>query len=208
MRKASRLPATASGTARATAATASVTATAASAATDNGTGTDNTVDITTTAGAGRGARGRLHALAVAVARCVPHDLLAVAARLGVAAVFFQSGRTKVEGLLTVTEGAVELFRTEYRLPLLAPELAAHLAAYAEHLLPLLLVLGLGTRLAALGLLGMTLVIQLFVYPLAWPTHLTWAASLLYLVGRGPGPLSLDRWLGLDGGPARQGPAHS
>ena len=74
----------------------------------------------------------------------------LASRIGIGAVFFQSGRTKVEGLLSVTDGAVGLFRDEYRLPLVDPALAAHAAAYAEHLLPLLLVLGLGTRLAALG----------------------------------------------------------
>ncbi len=130
-------------------------------------------------------------------RLVPHDLLALAARLGVAAVFFQSGRTKVEGWLQLSPGAVDLFRTEYRLPLLSPEVAAHLAAYAEHLFPLLLVLGLATRLSALALLGMTAVIQCLVYPDAWPTHLTWAASLLYLAGRGGGALALDRRLGLD-----------
>ena len=100
----------------------------------------------------------------------------------------------MEGFLTITEGTFELFRTEYKLPLVPPELAAHLATYAEHLFPLLLVLGLFTRLSALALLGMTLTIQLFVYPDAWPTHLSWAALLLYLVGRGGGVLSLDRWL--------------
>ena len=131
-----------------------------------------------------------------LARLVPHDALALAARLSVAAIFFQSGRTKVEGLLQVTPGAIELFQSEYKLPLLSPEFAAHLAAYAEHLLPLLLVLGLGTRLAALGLLGMTLVIQLFVYPDAWPTHLSWAALLTYLASRGAGQVSLDRALRL------------
>jgi putative oxidoreductase len=113
---------------------------------------------------------------------------------GIAAIFFYSGRTKVEGLLTVTEGAYELFRTEYKLPLVPPDIAAHLAAYAEHLFPLLLVLGLFTRLSAAALLGMTLVIQVFVYPDAWPTHLSWAALLLYLVGRGAGAFSLDRLL--------------
>ena len=92
--------------------------------------------------------------------------------------------------------AYTLFRDEYKLPLLPPEIAAHLAAYAEHLFPLLLVLGLVTRLSALALLGMTAVIQVFVYPDAWPTHLSWAALLLYLVGRGAGPFSLDRALGL------------
>jgi putative oxidoreductase len=114
--------------------------------------------------------------------------------VGIAAIFFLSGRTKVEGFLTLTPSAYELFRTEYKLPLLPPELAAHLAAYAEHLFPVLLVLGLFTRLSALALLGMTLVIQLFVYPDAWPTHLSWAALLLYLAGRGGGTLSLDRVL--------------
>ena len=125
----------------------------------------------------------------------PHALLALAARLAVAAIFFQSGRTKVEGWFTVTDSAIALFREEYRLPLIAPEVAAPLAATAEHLFPLLLVLGLATRLSALALLGMTLVIQVFVYPDAWPTHLSWAALLAYLAGRGAGPLSLDRALG-------------
>ncbi len=130
-------------------------------------------------------------------RLVPDDLLALASRLSIAAIFFLSGRTKVDGILTVNESAYELFRTEYKLPLLPPELAAHLAAYAEHLFPLLLFLGLFTRLSALALLGMTLVIQLFVYPGAWPTHLSWAALLLYLVGRGGGRLSVDRMLRID-----------
>jgi putative oxidoreductase len=102
----------------------------------------------------------------------------------------------VDGILTVNENAVTLFQEEYKVPLLAPEFAAHLAAYAEHLLPLLLFLGLATRLSALGLLGMTAVIQVFVYPDAWPTHLTWAVALLYLAGRGAGPLSVDRALGI------------
>ena len=129
-------------------------------------------------------------------RLVTHDLLALASRLGIAAIFFLSGRTKVEGFLMLTPGAYELFRTEYRLPLVPPEIAAPLAAYAEHLFPVLLVLGLATRLSALALLGMTLVIQVFVYPDAWPTHLSWAALLLYLAGRGAGSLSLDRLLRL------------
>ena len=98
----------------------------------------------------------------------------------------------MSGLLTVTDSAVELFRTEYRLPLVDPGLAAHAAAYAEHLFPLLLVLGFLTRGAALALLGMTLVIEVFVYPDAWPTHLSWAAPLLLLAARGGGAFSLDR----------------
>jgi putative oxidoreductase len=126
---------------------------------------------------------------------VRHDLLALAARFGAGAIFFMSGRTKVDGFLTVNDNAFTLFEEDYKLPLLAPEFAAHLAAYAEHLLPLLLALGLGTRLSALGLLAMTAVIQ-FVYPAAWPTHLTWAVALLYLAGRGGGALSLDRLIGI------------
>ena len=125
----------------------------------------------------------------------PHALLALGARLSISAIFFQSGRTKVEGWFTISDSAYALFRDEYRLPLISPELAAPLAAGAEHVFPLLLVLGLGTRAAALALLGMTLVIQCFVYPSAWPTHLSWAVLLAYLAGRGGGPLALDRVLG-------------
>lgn len=142
-------------------------------------------------------RTRWNALASTLDRLVGHDLLALCCRLSIAAIFFLSGRTKVEGLLTITPGAYELFRTEYKLPLVPPEIAAHLAAYAEHLFPLLLVLGLGTRLSALALLGMTAVIEVFVYPDAWPTHLSWAAILLYLVGRGGGRFSADRLFRLD-----------
>ncbi len=143
-----------------------------------------------------GLRTRWNAAAAHLTGWIGHDLLALACRLAAAAVFFLSGRTKVEGLLTVTPGTFELFRTEYRLPLLPPEFAAHLATYAEHLFPILLVLGLFTRLSALALLGMTVTIQLFVYPDAWPTHLSWAALLLYLVGRGAGAWSADRALRL------------
>ncbi|MBP8271025.1 MAG: DoxX family protein [Sphaerotilus sp.] len=128
-----------------------------------------------------------------VSRFVSHPLLALGARLSMAGVFLMSGRTKVEGWLTVSDNTVSLFEEEYRLPLLPPDLAAHLATYAEHLFPLLLVLGLATRLSAAALLAMTLVIQLFVYPAAWATHLGWATLLLYLVGRGPGAASLDVW---------------
>lgn len=136
-------------------------------------------------------RERLCALA---ARLLPDALLLLIARLGIAATFFLSGRSKVEGWFTLTEGAFELFRTEYALPLLPPELAAYMAAGAEHLFPALLVLGLATRLSAAALLGMTMVIQTFVYPDAWPTHLVWAGLLLPLIGRGGGDWSLDRML--------------
>jgi len=124
------------------------------------------------------------------------DLVLAASRAGIAAVFFHSGRTKVDGFLSVTDGAVALFRDEYRLPLVDPAVAAHAAAYAEHLFPVLLALGLGTRVAALALLGMTLVIEVFVYPDAWPTHLSWAAPLLLLAARGAGAWSVDSVLKL------------
>ena len=135
---------------------------------------------------------------------IPEDLIALLGRFSVAAVFWKSGQTKVEGLaIDLVEGsvqlgwprlsdsAVDLFREEYRLPLLPPELGATLAALGEHILPVLILLGLGTRLAALGLLVMTAVIQLLVYPGAYPTHGVWAAVLLYLMARGPGRVSLD-----------------
>ena len=155
----------------------------------------NQSDTLSTAAVGvRGIRRRGNAVAGGLSRWITHDVLAFASRSAIAAIFFLSGRTKVEGFLTITDSAYELFRGEYQLPLIPPEVAAHIAAYAEHLFPLLLVLGLFTRLSALALLGMTLTIQIFVYPDAWPTHLSWAALLLYLAGRGGGALSLDSLL--------------
>ena len=130
-------------------------------------------------------------------RLQPPALLLLVARCGIAAVFFQSGRTKVEGLLTITDATYQLFRTDYALPFMNPVVAAHVAAYSEHLFPILLVLGLLTRPAALALLGMTSVIEIFVYPDAWPTHLSWAGLLLPLIALGAGPLSLDRLLRIE-----------
>lgn len=129
-----------------------------------------------------------------VRRGVSDDLIALASRWGVGSVFFMSGRTKVEGGLNVSETAVLLFEQDYALPLIPPVWAAHLATYAEHLLPLMLLVGLGTRLGALGLLAMTAVIQFLVYPSAWPTHLSWAAPLLFLLAHGGGKWSLDHLL--------------
>jgi putative oxidoreductase len=124
------------------------------------------------------------------------SLLVLVARLSIAAIFLMSGRTKVSGFLTITPSTFELFRTEYSLPFISAELAAHLATYSEHLFSLLLVLGLFSRLSAFALLGMTFVIQVFVYPDAWPTHLSWAGLLLLIVARGGGAMSLDRPLGI------------
>ncbi|KPA88844.1 MULTISPECIES: DoxX family protein [Pseudomonas] len=131
------------------------------------------------------------AVTAGLGRLLPESLLLLVARVGIASVFFLSGRTKVEGLLTIKPTTYVLFRSEYALPLISPELAAHLATYAEHLFPILLVLGLLTRPAALALLGMTAVIEVFVYPDAWPTHLTWAGLLLPLIAYGGGKWSLD-----------------
>ena len=127
-------------------------------------------------------------------RLLPDALLALVARCGIAAIFFLSGRTKVTGLLHITDSAYYLFETDYRLPFVPPHLAALVATCCEHLFPILLVLGLATRPAALALLGMTSVIELFVYPEAWPTHLSWAGLLLPLIARGGGAWSLDRLL--------------
>ncbi|WP_253340261.1 DoxX family protein [Sphingobium sp. OAS761] len=118
-------------------------------------------------------------------------LLLLLGRLSIAPIFFLSGRTKVEGWFTLTEGTVDLFRTEYALPLLPPLVAAWAAAIAEHLFSAMLVVGLGTRIAAAGLLGMTAIIEIFVYPDAWPTHLSWAGLLMPLLLRGGGRWSLD-----------------
>jgi putative oxidoreductase len=131
-------------------------------------------------------------LARLASRALPDSLLLLVARLGIASVFFLSGRTKVDGLLTIKPSTYELFRTDYALPVVPPEVAAHLATYSEHFFPILLVLGLFTRGAAAALLGMTLVIEIFVYPDAWPTHLTWAGLMLPLIARGGGAWSLDR----------------
>ncbi|ATE65560.1 DoxX family protein [Rhizorhabdus dicambivorans] len=125
-------------------------------------------------------------------RLLPDALLLLVARVGVASIFFLSGRTKVDGLLTITDTTYELFRTEYALPFAPPEIAAHAATYSEHFFPILLVLGLATRPAALALLGMTTVIEICVYPDAWPTHLSWAGLLLPLIAKGGGAWSLDR----------------
>ena len=121
-------------------------------------------------------------------------LISTPARVFMAVTFWLSGRTKVDGLLSVNQSAFFLFEYEYSLPVISPRLAAYLATYAEHLFPLLLIVGLGSRLSAGALLIMTAVIQLFVYPGAWSTHLLWASALAFIIFRGPGQLSMDHWL--------------
>lgn len=149
----------------------------------------------------------LDELARRVVAAIPESAVALLARFSLAGVFWRSGQTKVEGFaIDLVEGhvdlgwprlsanAVDLFREEYRLPLLPPEWGALLAATGEHLLPALLLVGVATRFSAAGLLAMTAVIQWLVYPGAWPTHGVWAAALLWLMLRGPGAVSLDHLL--------------
>jgi putative oxidoreductase len=135
---------------------------------------------------------RLNRLLSALPEVLPQTL----ARLIPAVIFWQSGQTKVEGF-HIKSSTWYLFKEEYALPLIPSDWAAVGAVTAEHLFPVLLVLGLFTRLSALGLLGMTLVIEIFVYPDAYLTHGLWAIAFLWIIARGPGPLSLDRILRLD-----------
>ena len=138
---------------------------------------------------------------------IPDTLIALVGRFSIAAIFWKAGQTKVQGFSVdivsgefqlgwprLSDSVVDLFRDEYRLPLLPPEVAALSAAFAEHVLPFLILVGLATRFSALGLLVMTLSIQLLVYPDAYPTHGVWAAVLLYLIAKGPGKVSLDHWI--------------
>ncbi|MBS9439481.1 DoxX family protein [Photorhabdus noenieputensis] len=135
------------------------------------------------------------------------SVIPLLARISLAATFWLSGQSKVVGLNIdiletstpwqlgiprVTDSSVSLFISEYKLPLLPPDVAAVMAATAEHLFPLLLIVGLATRFSALALMVMTLVIQIFVYPDAWPVHATWLTAQLYLMTYGGGRFSLDR----------------
>jgi putative oxidoreductase len=120
-------------------------------------------------------------------------------RVSLAGIFWRSGRTKVieNTWIMLSDNTKTLFQEEYAGVPLPPELAARMALGAEHLFPILLVLGLATRFSALSLLIMTLVIQIFVYPDAWwQVHIIWVALALVLIVRGGGTLSLDHWIAL------------
>jgi putative oxidoreductase len=138
---------------------------------------------------------------------IPDSLIALIGRFSIAAIFWKSGQTKVQGLAIdivsgnvqlgmphLSDSAVALFAQEYRLPLISPEWAAVLGATAEHVFPVLILLGLATRFSAFALLIMTMIIQIFVYPDAYPTHGVWATVLLFLIARGAGAISLDHWI--------------
>jgi putative oxidoreductase len=131
---------------------------------------------------------------------LPEDLVGLISRLAIASVFWRSVQTKITGwevfgqslqFFNISPSAVMLFQYEYQLPLLSPKTAAYVATAGEFFFPILLLLGLGTRFAALGLLVMTGVIQFLVFPEAWPTHILWFALLLYLLKHGGGTLTLD-----------------
>ena len=128
---------------------------------------------------------------VNMAEQIPMWLVLLATRVGIAMVFLKSGMTKTSSGLEVADGTFTLFEYEYALPIIPPDIAAYLATYAEHLFPILLILGLFSRLSALALLGMTAVIQIFVYPNLWDIHLFWAGALLLIISKGPGLISLD-----------------
>jgi putative oxidoreductase len=162
---------------------------------------------TSTAHAASSSLARLVRSVHALFERIPHGLVTLVARFSIAAVFWNSGQTKVQGFaLNIVRGefdlgwprlsdsVVDLFADEYKVPILSPQIAAPMAAVAEHVFPLLILIGLATRLSSLALLFMTLVIQVFVYPGAYATHGTWAAVLLYLMVYGPGRLSIDHWL--------------
>ena len=128
-----------------------------------------------------------------LAERIPDGLVQFVSRIAIANIFWRSGQTKVTGF-HIREETFYLFKEEYKVPLLPSDLAANLATIAEHVFPILLLIGLATRLSALALLGMTLVIQLFVIPGGWPEHLLWFAVLLLIIARGPGAISLDHWI--------------
>ena len=118
---------------------------------------------------------------------LPLSVIQLMARCSLAVIFWRSGETKSANW----DLTVQLFANEYKVPVLPPDIAAHIAYTFEHYTPMFLVAGLLTRVAVLPLIGMTLVIQTFVYPQAWPDHLTWMTMMLLLLSRGAGAVSLD-----------------
>ena len=120
----------------------------------------------------------------------PLSVLLLVFRFSIGSVFWHAGLTKIASWQTT----VALFENEYKVPLLPPELAAYMATTIELACPVLLVLGLAARLATLPMLAQTFVIEAFVYPEDWIEHLTWASALLLILTRGPGAISIDRWL--------------
>ena len=125
-----------------------------------------------------------------LAERIPYSAVALGSRFALASVFWRSAQTKVNGF-SIREETFYLFQEEYKVPLLPPDLAAYLATFGEHAFSVLLLIGLASRLSALGLFGMTMVIQLFVFPDGWPEHILWISLQLLIISRGPGTISLD-----------------
>lgn len=117
----------------------------------------------------------------------PLSILQLGMRIGVGMVFFNAGLLKYRSF----EFAVKLFEDEYKVPILAPAVAARIAMINELTTSTLLFLGLATRIVTLPLLGMISIIQIFVYPGAWPDHVLWGSILIFLLTRGPGSFSVD-----------------
>ncbi len=122
---------------------------------------------------------------------VPTWVNGLICRFAIAGVFWRSGETKVHDFFVINDSTYDLFRDEYKVPLVPPDIAAVAATISEHLFSALLVIGLASRLSAGALLGMTAVIEIFVYPDSWPDHLMWASAMIYVILRGPGLLSVD-----------------
>jgi putative oxidoreductase len=125
-----------------------------------------------------------------LAQRIPYSVVALVSRVAVASVFWRSGQTKVAGF-SIREETFALFRGVYKVPLLPPDVAAYLSTIGEHVFSVLLVVGLASRLSAIGLLFMTAVIELFIFPDGWPEHILWTGLLLQIIARGPGAISLD-----------------
>ena len=126
-----------------------------------------------------------------LAERIPYSIVALVARIAAASVFWRSAQTKIEGIFQVKDTTFYLFSEKYKVPILPPEMAAYIATYQELVGAALLVIGLATRLTALAFIGMTAVIQFFVYPGGWPDHILWFGLLLWIVARGPGAISVD-----------------
>lgn len=140
----------------------------------------------------------------AISGRISEGVMLLLVRIALAGIFWRSGRTKVEdgSLLTISDTTYYLFKEEYSNVPLPSDFAAVMATVSEHLFPILLAIGLFTRLSALALLGMTMVIQLFVYPEAWwQVHMIWTALCLVLIVRGGGLFAADSLLGRKGGNA-------
>jgi putative oxidoreductase len=129
----------------------------------------------------------LYTRAIAWLDRIPYSLIALVARVATFVVFWRSGSVKLDDWA----GTLTLFSDEYKVPLLPPEFAARMATAMELGGSVLVLAGLCTRPVVLALLGMVTVIQLFVYPEAWPTHIQWLGFMLILLARGPGQISLD-----------------